>query len=184
MNANRSAAAKKEGAKKAQAFSSLHKLGGLLYFCASADTAEGDIDVLVDTLAGVNADKKAVAWGKFLISCNDRSVCAVGHVPKELVSEKGLDAKEWAGRLMDTTTSFAGCCARMVNDTLMGDEEFVKFIIDVDPAAETFPFKLCDALVTCSTAVLKEKGLVAAPPSCPEDDDDEIDYSDAAGITW
>jgi hypothetical protein len=183
MRGTTNTAAVKEGIKKAQAFSALHKLGGMLYFCTNVEMAERNVNVLVETMAGVNKDKKAASWGKFLISCNDNAVCAVGHVPSDLASSKGFTVHEWKERLMEMATKFAGCSVMTLSDGT--NDEFVKFVIDVDPMAETFPFKLCDAIVAHSTTVLKEMGLIsAAPSSSREDEDDDIDYAGALDMVW
>ena len=162
----------KEGTKKAQSFSSIHKLGGLVYFCSIIDGIEGDINLLNKVMQSINNDKKARQWGKFLISSNDDVLVAQGHVPSELSKEKGLDIKEWTKKLM----SFLPHA-----DLLEINDEFSKFEMRVGSEEEIFPFKLCDDMIQNNVHFLKTKGLIQ---DVKEESEDEGGYADEAGIEW
>lgn len=154
----------KEGIKKAQYFSTIHKLGGLEFFSCSVETPQGDREILLDVLDGMNKEK-AGKWGKVVVSANDLTVSGVVHVPKELAKSSHLDAIKWAKYIVANTYK-----AEMTFES----EELIEFSIKIDPFEEVFSFKLCDEILENSTRQLRILKLL--PPK-HEESDDEANYN-------
>jgi len=140
------------------------------------ETPGGDVGLLKKSLEGLNADRKAATWGKMLFSASDSSVIVTGHVPPDLATDTGVTLSEWLMCLMEHASTADGCTVRPVDGAT--------FEVTVDAAAETFPFKLCDAMTERSTVFLRERKVVPEKKKTDEEDDEEVDYAAALGMEW
>jgi len=168
----------KEGLKKAQQFSSVHKAGGLSYFCTISDVAEGEhMSLLEQVMKGINSDKKAQHFGKLVLACDDNSIMAMIHVPHELVSQNHFSASDWVDGIWDKIEN---------RDALDIEkdmsEENGRLTLRVNQEREVFAFKVCSEMMEKSSQVLREKNLL--PERDDDDDDDDVDYAQSIGIEW
>ena len=178
----------KEGAKRAQTFSAMHKGSGLQYFCTTVDIADGNVSLIKKVMDGANNDKKAKQWGKYFLSSNDTTLVGWGYVPEELAkneqkqedqpSKPSITINEWTEALLSY---------HMVHDMkkeYLVDENnaFYKgFVLTMDPDREQFAFKVGDELVQRSIDFLRQKGLLK---KSQENESDDEDYAASVGIEW
>mmetsp|Transcript_20001 Transcript_20001/g.34464 ORF Transcript_20001/g.34464 Transcript_20001/m.34464 type:complete len:182 (+) Transcript_20001:58-603(+) len=178
-DAKKLAACKKEGGKKGQDLNGVAALGGVCFFNVAVDEPEGDLELLQAVLDGCNAEVDEAAEerkggagdiGKFLLSAGETSLAAIGHVPKALAGK--LTLKEWSARLLEKMPG---------GEIVEENEEFCKLLMKADPEAGVFPLKIRDAAISWGFLLLKEKGLV---PDAGDDDSDDVNYAEAAGVEW
>lgn len=165
----------KEGLKKAQQFSSVHKAGGLSYFCAISDVAEGEHMCLLEhVMKGINTDKKAQYFGKLVLSCDDNTIMAIIHVPHELFLQNQFSASDWIDGILDKIQNRD---ALYIEKDVGAENGYV--ILRVNQEKEVFAFKVCSDMMDKNSQVLRDKKLL------PERaDDDDVDYADSVGIEW
>lgn len=168
----------KEGLKKAQQFSSIHKAGGLCYFCAISDVAEGDnLSLLEHVMKGINSDKKAQYFGKLISACDENTIMCMIHVPHELLLQNQFGVSDWVDGILEKIQNHDALdIQKEVN------EEHGKIILRVHQEKEVFAFKVCSDIVDKSSHVLREKNLL--PVKADGDDDDDVDYAASLGIEW
>lgn len=173
----------KEGAKRAQTFSAMHKGSGLQYFCTTVDIAEGNVALMKKVMDGANNDKKAKQWGKFFLSSNDTTLVGWGYVPEELVKNRQKDQpsitiNEWTEALLSHPM-----LNDMKKDVLVDENNgcYKGFVLSMDPDREQFAFKVGDELVQRSINFLRQKGVLK---KSEENESDDEDYAASAGIEW
>jgi len=172
-------AAAKEGAKKGQDIEGLQATGGVSFFHLALENAEGEVQLVKATMDAANAevdekaeDRKGGAGGiaKMLLSAGDKQVVIMVHVPTALQDK--VKPKEWLDRVT----------AAMTDDIEIVEEtpEIITAIAKGNPAKEKYPLKMRDAGINAGFVMLHEKQLV------PEDDDDDeyVNYAEAAGVEW
>jgi len=169
----------KEGLKKAQQFSSVHKAGGLSYFCTNSDVAEGEhISLLEHVMKGINSDKKAQHFGKLILACDDDTIVGMIHVPHELVSQNRFSALDWVDAILDKIQNRDALDIEKNMSEANG-----RVILRVNQEKEVFAFKVCSDMMDKSSQVLREKNLLPKRGDDDEEEDD-VDYAESLGIEW
>lgn len=131
----------KEGGKKGQDITGMSDMGGVKYFTVAVESANGDLQLLDQVLAGMNKEVDEAAeerkggaggLGKMLLSAGDIKLAIVVHVPPELASDRGLTADEW---LMEVLPTVSGRVVDRSGDVIRAEAVG-------DPQKGLFPLKM------------------------------------------
>jgi len=102
---------RKEGGEMAITLDGVSQMGGVLFFCESVTKPCGDVELLVESMKAMNAQKPKKTrahqdplggsdhLGKFICVANARQVVAIAYVPKELQDK--LSPQEWMQEVTD-----------------------------------------------------------------------------------
>ncbi|MEW5297120.1 MAG: hypothetical protein WDW38_005932 [Sanguina aurantia] len=168
-------AAFKEGGKKGVDLDGVSALGGVSFFNISVETPEGDMELLEAVLEGANVEVDEAAderkggagkIGKMFFSSGVNQLAMICHVPKELAEK--LTLAEW----MEAVLKPIG------GSVLESTDEVAKAIVLGNVEAGKFPIKMRDEAISAGFALLRSKGLVI------DDDSDDENYAEAAGVEW
>lgn len=183
MDTNVQKNAIKEASKIAQYYSSIHKLGGLSYFCTTVENGNGSLGVLQTMMETINKDKKVNMLGKVLLSYDENAVTGIMHLPSP-ASIKVKGCENWLNGLL---FGFSFASASQKEEALkivLQDSENAHFTLRTDMLTqgnEAFSFKTCDQIQINNTTFLREKNAL---PVEDDDQEEEEDYAAAAGIEW
>merc|ERR1719359_2181242 len=165
----------KEGGKRGVEIEGAADMGGLQFFCTTMDEPGGDVDLLYESMRGMNEksdpteeERKGGSGriGKMLISKDqeDSKLAMVAYCPPAKHGE--LKADQW---MKDLLEKLGG------GELLFGDAYTAKAEINNDADKGLFVLKLKDGAISESINYLKGKGLF---PDKVEDSDDEFIFGD------
>ncbi|EGD76371.1 lysyl-tRNA synthetase [Salpingoeca rosetta] len=172
-------AALKEGGKKGQDLAGMCDMGGIKFYHVVMEKCEGNIDLLMLALEGMNKEVDASAddrkggagnLAKMLLSASNEQLAIVCHVPESITD---LSPKDW---VKEATVG-------MDVEILSESKTLITAVIKANPDKEKFPLKMRDQIANLGFSLLTKKGLV------PEEDesDDDFNLADAYednGIEW
>jgi len=165
---------KKEGGKKGSELAGAADMGGIEYFTTTAETPEGDPQLLQivcqEMNAEINPEEEESKGGsgrvaKCLLSSSEKQLALLTYVPKNKTST--ITATEWMKHIIAgnadygeivTTIDDRMCTATMAQDKVKGK----------------FPVKMRDECISLSIGFLKSKGLFPDE----SDDSDEMVFGD------
>lgn len=184
----------KEGGKRGVEVEGNADMGGLRYFCIKAEEANGDCEMLVETMKAMNApsdpseeERKGGSGkiGKLIVSsdkdCDKLSM--VAYVPHRLQKDspeseeipwKANDAKTWLEAVLKSCKEAGGGKVEMREDS---NATYAQVQVNKDMKAEdpVCPLKFRDQVISYALNVLRSKGLF---PEDNESDDDEMVFGD------
>jgi len=166
---------KKEGGKKGSEIAGAADMGGIEYFTTTAETPEGNPQLLEMVVQEMNANVDPLAEetkggskhvAKCVLSASDKQLAVVCYVPKEKTSK--LSAKLWIEELF----------SKFGAGEVVGEATARKAvgIVLADGDKGRFPIKLRDEGIGFSIAFLKSKGLF--PDTADDDDSEEMVFGD------
>jgi len=162
----------KEGGKRGVEIEGAADMGGLQFFCTMMDEPAGDVDMLYESMRGMNEksdpteeERKGGSGriGKMIISKNkeDTVLAMVAYCPPSKHGE--LKADQW---MKDMLAKLGG------GEMVFGDAYTAKAELKNDSEKGLFVLKLKDSAITESINYLKSKGLF--PDKTDDSDDDMI----------
>jgi hypothetical protein len=170
-------AAVKEGGKKGQDIAGMNAMGGVKFYHIAVESAGSSIELLEKVLEGFNKvvddsaeERKGGAGdlGKILLSAADPALLLLCHVPKEIADE--IDQVEW----FDIVCKAAGASPLPSSDPTV-----LKAELKANAEKGIFPLKVRDTAINAGYEYLVSKSLIR-----PDDDDDDTNYAEDAGIEW
>ncbi|KAI0244746.1 hypothetical protein L0F63_003456 [Massospora cicadina] len=172
VDAKKLKAVQKEGGKRAVEIVGVAETGGLEFFCTKLDEPEGDLDLMLESLAAMNKpvdpneeESKGGSGdiGKMIFSINSQQVAIVAYVPKDKLNK--ITAKAW---LEETLAKFGG-------KIVSGEDEVATGLIMADPEKNVFSLKVRDEAIPTAIGYLRSKGLF---PEQADDSDDSFVMGD------
>jgi hypothetical protein len=170
-------AAVKEGGKKGQDIAGMNAMGGVKFYHIAVESAGSSMELLDKVLEGFNKEVDEAAeerkggagdLGKILLSASDPSLLLLCHVPKEIAGE--VDQAEWFSTV---------CKAAGASPVESADPTVLKAELKANPEKGIFPLKVRDTAINAGYEYLVSKSLIR-----PDDDDDDANYAEDAGIEW
>merc|ERR1712060_886440 len=163
---------KKEGGKRGVEIEGAADMGGLQFFCTAVDLPEGDLDLLMVSMAAMNEksdpteeERKGGSGhiGKMIFSAGVEQLAVVAYVPEDKQPE--LDCKEWLETVLGL---FQGSVVSSAKDICTG-------VVKTDSDKNIFPLKIRESMILEANNFLRKKGLF---PDDNDDDDDEMVFGD------
>merc|ERR1712066_316856 len=172
MRADKLKKVKKEGGKRGVEIEGAADMGGLQFFCTSMDLPEGDLELLKESMAAMNAksdpteeERKGGSGhiGKMVFSAGAEQLAVVAYVPAEKQNELSCD--EWLKTVLATQ---GGAIVSSGKDICTG-----RVLTDSDK--NVFPLKIREPMILEANNFLRKKGLF---PEDNDDDDDDYVFGD------
>merc|ERR1712187_159604 len=163
---------KKEGGPRGVEIEGAGDMGGLQFFCTSTEEPEGDLDLLVVSMAAMNEksdpteeERKGGSGhiGKMIFSAGVEQLAVVAYVPEDKQAE--CDCKEWLEKVL---ALFQGTVVSSAKDICTG-------VVKTDSDKNIFPLKIRESMILEANNFLRKKGLF---PEDKSDDDDEMVFGD------
>jgi len=163
----------KEGGKRGVEIEGAADMGGLQFFCTSVSEPDGDVELLVESVAAMNEksdpteeERKGGSGhiGKMVFSAGVEQLAIVAYVPEE--KQSALVCKEWLEKVISL---FPG------GKILTEAKDICSAIIPTDGDKNIFPLKIREALILEANNFLRKLGLF---PEDKDDDDDEMVFGD------
>eukprot|EP00405_Crypthecodinium_cohnii_P011955 CAMPEP_0206442900 /NCGR_PEP_ID=MMETSP0324_2-20121206/14077_1 /ASSEMBLY_ACC=CAM_ASM_000836 /TAXON_ID=2866 /ORGANISM="Crypthecodinium cohnii, Strain Seligo" /LENGTH=315 /DNA_ID=CAMNT_0053910791 /DNA_START=79 /DNA_END=1026 /DNA_ORIENTATION=+ len=163
----------KEGGKRGVEIEGAADMGGLQFFCTSVDEPEGNLDLLKESVAAMNAksdpteeERKGGSGhiGKMVFSAGIEQLAIVAYVPED--KREALSCQEW---LQKVVSMFPG--GKVVD----GAADISTGVIPTDSDKGVFPLKIRESLILEANNFLRKLGLF---PEDDGDDDDEMVFGD------
>jgi len=160
---------KKEGGKRGVEIEGAGDMGGLQFFCTSIDEPEGDLDLLLVSMAAMNEksdpteeERKGGSGhiGKMIFSAGVDQLAVVAYVPED--KQDKCDCKEWLEKVLGL---YQGTVVSSAKDISTG---FVK----TDSNKNIFPLKIRDSMFLEANNFLRKLGLF--PEDNGDSDDDPV----------
>eukprot|EP00441_Pelagodinium_beii_P043367 CAMPEP_0197651516 /NCGR_PEP_ID=MMETSP1338-20131121/32883_1 /TAXON_ID=43686 ORGANISM="Pelagodinium beii, Strain RCC1491" /NCGR_SAMPLE_ID=MMETSP1338 /ASSEMBLY_ACC=CAM_ASM_000754 /LENGTH=320 /DNA_ID=CAMNT_0043226173 /DNA_START=47 /DNA_END=1009 /DNA_ORIENTATION=+ len=163
----------KEGGKRGVEIEGAADMGGLQFFCTSVDEPEGNMDLLVKSVAAMNEKSDPTeeerkggsgAIGKMVFSCGVEHLAVAAYVPDAKVPE--LDCAEWLEKVLSTQPGYK---------IVTKDKNVSTGLIPANADKGVFPLKIREPLILEANNFLRKKGLF---PEDNGDSDDECVFGD------
>merc|ERR1712192_14380 len=152
---------KKEGGKRGVEIEGAGDMGGLQFFCTSTEEPEGDLDLLVVSMAAMNEksdpteeERKGGSGhiGKMIFSAGVEQLAIAAYVPEE--KQKDISCADWLKAVLEPQ---GGKVLSTAKDISSG-------IVKQDEAKGVFPLKIREPMIVSANDFLRKAGLF------PEDD--------------
>jgi hypothetical protein len=159
----------KEGGKRGVEIEGAADMGGLQFFCTSMEVPEGDLDLLVRSMAAMNEksdpseeERKGGSGhiGKMIFSAGVDQLAVVAYVPEE--KQADLVCKEWLEAVL---ALFGGSVKSVAKDVCSG-------VVLTDGNKGIFPLKIRESMILEANNFLRKLGLF--PEDKDSDDDDPV----------
>merc|ERR1712192_133297 len=163
---------KKEGGKRGVEIEGAGDMGGLQFFCTSTEEPEGDLDLLVVSMAAMNVvsdpteeERKGGSGhiGKMIFSAGAEQLAVVAYVPE--AKQGDLSCEEWLKTVLGTQNG----------EVVSSGKDISTGRVLTNSDKNVFPLKIREPMILEANNFLRKKGLF---PDDKDDDDDDYVFGD------